>query len=346
VDQHGRLLCAKDTKAAGKDDRSFVDKPFSTVGNGIKAKDLVGQPWRLALALQDDGWYLRQDIIWSKVNPMPESAKDRFTKSHEYIFLLTKKPSYWFDWYAVREPATGTDDRPPAGSAGTLGSPNSRKRNRGNGKTFRHGGRFTGSGSFDNDANVPRPPSTQDGIPNMTRNRRSVWNIPIQPSPIKHFATFPEALVEPMIKAGCPEKVCSRCQRPYKRKVVASGGTTGRSWHDHSDDLSQGMSQTKYAGGLPNDVKYTDCGLHPTCDCNVDATAGIVLDIFMGSGTTALVARNLGRNYVGCELNPQYVAEACDRLRMPFEEKQAKRESPVLGPKEIAPGIVQPNLFA
>lgn len=301
---------------------------------GLKPKDLVGQPWRLALALQDDGWYLRQDIIWSKVNPMPESTKDRFTKSHEYIFLLTKRPKYYFDWFAVREPATGTDNRPPAGSAEWDGSkPQSRTRNRGNGKTFRHGGRFTGNGSFDNDAEVPRPPSTQDGVPNITRNRRSVWTIPIQPSPIKHYATFPEALIEPMIKSGCPEMVCSKCKKPYVREVDSSGGTIGRSWHDHSDDLGRGMSQRKH---LPNDAKYADCGLHPQCKCGAGTDAGIVLDMFMGSGTTALVARRLGRHYLGCDLNPQYVADAERRLKQtdPFQDH------------EIAEGLVQPSLFA
>lgn len=318
---------AKDTKAAGKDNRSFVDKPFSTVGNGIKEKDVVGQPWRLAFALQDDGWHFRQDIIWSKLNPMPESAKDRFTKSHEYVFLFTKKPNYWFDWFAVREPAVGEDNRPPAGSDGTLGQPNRRKLNRGNAKTFRHGGRFVASKSFANNATIVRPPSTQNGVPNRLRNRRSVWNIPIQPSLIKHHATFPEALIEPMIKAGCPKLVCAQCKTPYVRLVLTEGGRNDDYNTEGTSDFIKLTTGKSNSQKMPENHTYIDHGLHAQCECEAETQPGVVLDIFMGSGTTALVARNLGRNFIGCDLNPTYVAAARDRLRQPFELKQLKKET-------------------
>ena len=148
----------------------------------IKAKDLIGIPWMLALSLRNAGWYLRQDIIWHKPNPMPESVKDRCTKSHEYIFLLTKSASYYFDSEAILEP------------------------------TASYG----------------------------VRNKRDVWSVCTKSEKESHFAVFPDTLIVDCIKAGCPED-------------------------------------------------------------------GIVLDPFMGSGTTAVVARKLNRNYIGFELNPKYV---------------------------------------
>jgi DNA modification methylase len=148
---------------------------------GLKEKDLVGIPWRVAFALQSDGWYLRQDIIWHKPNPMPESVQDRCTKSHEYIFLLSKNPKYYFDNEAIKE----------------------------------------------------------DAEPEK-RNKRSVWTITTKPFKGAHFAVFPSDLIEPCILAGCPKD-------------------------------------------------------------------GVVLDPFMGSGTTGMVAQELGRKWIGCELNPEYI---------------------------------------
>jgi len=147
-------------------------------GPGLKPKDLVGIPWRVAFALQADGWYLRSDIIWSKPNPMPESVTDRPTKAHEYVFLLSKEPRYYFDQEAVREPAEMREWREGRENAITAypGSPN----------------RYS-----DGPSGYPTNPSG--------RNIRSVWNIATQPYPGAHFAVFPEALVEPCIKAGCPE---------------------------------------------------------------------------------------------------------------------------------------------
>ena len=145
----------------------------------IKPKDLVGIPWRVAFALQDAGWYLRQDIIWAKPNPMPESVRDRCTKAHEYLFLLTKQPKYYFNHEAMKEPAKwhGKDKR----------SSNGR---------FEYNGKFTGEAGTGQKAFVQI---------NATRNRRSVWSITTKPFKGAHFAVMPEALVEPCILAGCPE---------------------------------------------------------------------------------------------------------------------------------------------
>jgi DNA modification methylase len=143
---------------------------------GMKPKDLVGIPWRVAFALQADGWYLRSDIIWAKPNPMPESVTDRPTKAHEYLFLLSKSPRYYFDADAVRE-APAPYERKGGSASWTADS-----------------GHTNGVGS-----------SSFHQMSEVGRNLRSVWTIATQPYPGAHFATFPQALVEPCIKAGCPE---------------------------------------------------------------------------------------------------------------------------------------------
>lgn len=145
---------------------------------GLKPKDLSGIPWRVAFALQADGWYLRQDIIWQKPNPMPESVRDRCTKAHEYIFLLSKSERYFFDNEAIKEPAISGDPRKPY-APGQVDK-------RGNGHD-------RGGGKVRKTVNQA-----------AWRNKRSVWRIAPQPCKGAHFATFPEALVEPCIKAGCP----------------------------------------------------------------------------------------------------------------------------------------------
>ena len=149
------------------------------VHTGLKPKDLIGIPWRVAFALQDAGWYLRQDIIWHKPNPMPESVRDRCTKAHEYLFLLTKSPRYYFDHEAIKEPAT---NRAPGNKRATKG-----------GRNYKAG------------AEEHRTAANLHNIgARETRNRRSVWTITTKPFKGAHFATFPPDLVEPCILAGCP----------------------------------------------------------------------------------------------------------------------------------------------
>lgn len=189
--------------------------------SGLKPKDLVGIPWRVAFALQDAGWYLRSDIIWSKPNPMPESVTDRCTKSHEYIFLLAKCEAYYCNMEAIKEPATDT-------------------------------GRFNGRNGRKEEPEARPPNSNPRTLKRLDyslvgRNKRSVWTVSTQAFPEAHFAVFPEDLIKPCILAGCP-------------------------------------------------------------------TGGTVLEPFCGSGTTLLVARNLGCNSIGIELNPEYVKIAERRL--------------------------------
>ena len=213
---------------------------------GYKNKDLIGIPWMLAFSLRKAGWYLRQDIIWEKLNPMPESVTDRCTKAHEYIFLLSKKQKYYFDAEAIREPAQGFNNDPVAGSMGAFGRKQSRRR-KGNSRTFRGGGAYTRNQSFDNSVTVER--ESHGNAENLSglRNKRSVWATSTAQMKESHFATFPEKLIEPCILAGCPE-----------------GGT--------------------------------------------------VLDPFMGSGTTGIVAKLNHRNYIGIEINPVYCEMANRRI--------------------------------
>ena len=182
---------------------------------GLKNKELIGIPWKVAFALREDGWYLRQDIIWSKKNSMPESVKDRCTKSHEYIFLMTKNPTYYYDHEAIKEDAVRAGSIPK--------------------------GKKYSSELADNKIGGKHTRETLNEKPVAAKkNKRSVWTVATRPFKDAHFAVFPPDLIEPMVLAGCPEK-------------------------------------------------------------------GIVLDPFMGSGTTGMVAQSLGRSWIGCELNPEYV---------------------------------------
>lgn len=171
---------------------------------GLKPKDLAGIPWRIAFALQADGWYLRSDIIWHKLSCMPEAVKDRPTKAHEYFFLLSKSQRYYYNHEAVKEPCVNGDTSPPRGSLGVVGNLNLGRRLKGNSKTFRGGGAYTRGQSFNNSVETER--ESHGNTPNMTglRNKRTVWSIGPQPFKEAHFATFPPKLIEPCILAGCP----------------------------------------------------------------------------------------------------------------------------------------------
>ena len=149
-------------------------------GSSVKHKDLIGIPWRVAFALQADGWYLRQDIIWHKPNPMPESVQDRCTKSHEYIFLLSKSPKYYFDNEAIKEPVANS-------SVSRLSQNNLSNQLGSNRVPFKTNGTMKAVGNTEN------------------RNKRSVWTVTTKPFKGAHFATFPPDLIEPCILAGCPE---------------------------------------------------------------------------------------------------------------------------------------------
>jgi len=216
--------------------------------DSLKPKDLIGIPWRVAFALQEAGWYLRQDIIWHKPNPMPESVTDRCTKAHEYMFLLSKSERYFFDSDAIKEQSVTDDIRRPYGSKGAWDLDGRPEEQRPNGKP-----RYAAPGQAPNTGNRKalrtdiesrhrsqiKGGQSLQAEPDGRRNRRSVWTVPTQPYNGAHFATFPPALIEPCILAG----------------------------------------------SRPGDT---------------------VLDCFFGSGTTGEVAGNFGRQWIGCELNPDY----------------------------------------
>jgi DNA modification methylase len=217
---------AADTKAIGTDDRTFRDKPISTVGGSLKAKDRMMLPARLAIALQEDGWWIRDEIIWHKPNPMPSSVKDRTTPAHEMIYMLSKRPRYYYDHDAIREPAVSVDRTPGQNSRANVDRvPRPRKIkipgawDLGDGAhgTIHRAGRTSGKyktldiGAAMNSSTARRTEGFNDrwdsGGEERTggmRNLRSVWTIPPKGFKEAHFATFPPDLIEPCIKAGCP----------------------------------------------------------------------------------------------------------------------------------------------
>lgn len=245
---------------------------------GLKPKDLVGIPWMVAFALRTAGWYLRQDIIWQKPNPMPESVTDRCTKSHEYIFLLSKSKKYYFDQDAIRVPLKAESiariaqdiecqkgsNRVPGKTNGNMKAVVKGHPIGGNGKYTKSGEeihrtksgkdwqlKMAGSGGINNCGRSGYFDGDGNLLVGPTANKKSVWSIATKPFAEAHFATFPEELITPCILAGSP-------------------------------------------------------------------AGGIILDPFMGAGTTALVALSHGRNFVGFELNPDYIAIADKRLKQKF----------------------------
>jgi len=186
---------------------------------GFKPKDMMGMPWRLAFALQDDGWYLRQDIIWNKPNPMPESVRDRCTKAHEYIFLLSKSERYFYDYESVKEQAEYAGPNSPQSIASPYGQGFTRKAKSVGGWDTGTGNHSTieynrGTRKSGNKERKPRPDSPEShtggqagSVPweGNTRNKRSVWTVSTRPYPEAHFATYPPELIVPCVLAGCPE---------------------------------------------------------------------------------------------------------------------------------------------
>ena len=298
--------------------------------SGLKHKDLIGIPWRVALALQADGWYLRQDIIWNKPNPMPESVADRCTKSHEYIFLLTKQPKYYYDNEAIKEPATTSPaSRDKHGEGYQADYPN--------GDRFSPGERVWGA----------------DG----KRNKRSVWTVTTKAYKGAHFATYPKDLIEPCVLAGTSEHgCCCKCGAPYKRivekptqnlepvdpierkgvmltpedsaivlwleknggdyRISVDGDKHTDQWNDipisngrRSEFKKKGYTILTWGEGT------NSTGWVQTCGCSDSTTVPCtVFDPFTGSGTTAVVALNHGRKYIGTELNPEYIKLAEGRI--------------------------------
>lgn len=321
---------------------------------GYKPKDLCGIPWQVALALRADGWYLRSDIIWAKGasqqkamlesveeamqvhgvdaetalavlssldpyvgNCMPSSVTDRPTMSHEYVFLLAKSPRYYYDAEAIRE--TSAFAHRSKDTPGTRG-----RQSR-------------------SEVGQERDSSGGVGYNPAGRNIRSVWTVPTTPFPGAHFATFPERLVEPMLRAGASlGGCCSACGTPFERVVErgapdsaqraacgadATGGYAGTSTKDHAKAGVQDASAVK-ARVLTGMMERRTVGWKPTCDCSAGPVPCRVLDPFGGSGTVGVVAGRLGMDATMIELNPAYAEMARARLADPDGyAKRVRREA-------------------
>jgi DNA modification methylase len=267
---------------------------------GLNRKDLLGMPWRVAFALQADGWILRSDICWEKPNCMPESAEDRPTRCHEYVFVFGASTDYYYDGDAIREAVTGGAHTRGGGVGSKTVPPGRDKTSR-----IRQNERF---------GRAVRALVT-------SRNKRTVWSIPTEPYKGKHFATFPRALVRPCILAGTSHAgACDACGAPRKRDVVIEGASFNK--------LTLGRAPSNYAQAWKgNPHSFAVRGSHghverirvtrgwlPTCPCGAAVVPCKVLDVFAGSGTVGVVALELGRDFEGIELSAEYSAQA--RLRL------------------------------
>ena len=260
---------------------------------GLKTKDLCGMPWRVAFTLQADGWYLRSDIIWAKPNPMPESVTDRPTKSHEYLFLLTKRPRYYYDAEAAREA-----EMVPGASARQIEyQKRNQQRSDAKGDLVNNPRTWTGDGN-----------SYKGG-----RNARTVWTIPTQSYADAHFATFPEELPRRCIGAGTSERgACPACGAPWRRAVQVTYDAQGRTTNGPRSTERRHESPGRDVRMVKN---VATTGWSPSCECAAaEPVPCTVLDPFAGSGTTLLVACRMGRRGVGVEMSEEYLRLAERRI--------------------------------
>jgi DNA modification methylase len=310
-----------DVDVMGWGERAVAPRNYPGRESGLKPKDLYGQPWRVAFALRDDGWWLRRDIVWHKPNAMPESVDDRPVTAHEYIFLLTKSARYWYDAEAIKEPASeNTHPRrsvkmPDGWDTGPGGHGSYHRQGREKGKT-----RKVASGRDSLIRNNISFETVTFGDVLPDRHKRSVWTIPTAPFKESHFATFPPALIEPCIKAGTSEKgCCAKCGAPWGRETRQVGGKSGKSWHNHEGDLERGQrgGASAYHGEDRREYESYNretVGWSPSCQCNAAVVPCLVLDPFGGAGTTGLVADRLQRDAILIELNPAYADMARRRI--------------------------------
>jgi site-specific DNA-methyltransferase (adenine-specific) len=237
---------------------------------GAPHKSLLLGPERVARALVQDGWILRNQVVWAKSNPMPSSLPDRLSSTHEVVYFFVRSRSYYFDLDAIREPLRTTD--PQGATDPTRGYP-------------------------PQDAQLStRPANTNTGLAKLRgsgraghplgKNPGDVWTLATAGFRGAHFATFPVSLVERPVLATCPERVCVQCGSPWRRELV--------------DRTEQPVTLGK---------------MRPGCDCRAATSPGVVLDPFMGAGTVALAAEKHGRDWLGVELNPEYVQMSWERIR-------------------------------
>jgi len=359
-----------------------VPQSYTDKAGWLQPKQLLGMPWRVAIALQNDGWILRNDIIWHKPNHMPSSVKDRLTNAYEHVFMLAKARRYYFDLDVIRKPfSEGTflrirqpnidnqlggpktlalrGDKPESGNASrpidmaqelsrkiasgeitgknpgdvweveeekltkhdiALGRINRSYTDSLHKKAYHSKGKnpsdvLSGSKYLEQD----HPQSirvkgghTGDYTHPRGKNPGDLWHISTTPFPGAHFATFPPKLIEPIIKAGSPRWICTKCGKPRKRITEPTpeyAKKLGKSVHNHKDDLKRGMRYDKVYNAEYLTTGWSDCG------CGEKWVGGIVLDPFGGSGTVGQVARRLGRRFILIEIKPEYADMARQRVR-------------------------------
>ena len=270
---------------------------FWNHGDCYQDKSLAMQNYRLILKMLDqqgDKWYLRNIIIWAKPNHMPSSVKDRFTNAYEPVFMLTRSKKYWFDLDAVRVPHKSGEANSWEEYYKKLG------------KSWHNHSKDLEIGAGQKEVQAKHP---------LGKNLGDLWTIPTQPFPEAHFATFPEKLIEPMIKAGCPQWICKKCGKARVRIIEEKRMTTPRNRKDVGEigkpSGIRSLSGNTYNYPERQTIGWTDC------KCREGWKAGVVLDPFLGSGTTMVVAEKLNRNSIGIELNPDYIEIAKKRMK-PF----------------------------
>lgn len=253
----------------------------------LPPKSLLMMPARLAIAMQEDGWILRSDIIWAKPNPMPESVTDRPTKSHEHLFMFAKQGRYYYDKESIREPTSPNYVE----GKGVMCAP--------------HGEHVIQQGHTGKQVR-----QVYDRI--CGRNKPDVWTIPTEPTPEAHFATYPRALVRPCVRAGTSEKgVCGECGMPWARVVEHKTASCGQKPGYLRDCFVRNDGERACSF---TDMESTTLGWKPSCTCNAEVIPATVLDPFFGSGTTGLVCLEEGRKCIGIDLSETYCELAVKKL--------------------------------
>lgn len=246
--------------------------------SGLPNGNLVGIPWRVAFALQADGWILRQDVIWHKPSPMPAPVKNRCVTAHEYLFLFAKNTDYYFDHVAIQEPAVQADRK--------------RKDQIGGNKSL---------------VTAHSPGSVFEG--SAVSNKRDVWTVAAQGTSLKHYAPFPPKLILPCVLAGTSEHgCCDVCGGPYRR-VYEEEEVTRERPNDYVKRVGEQGTGNSCANSVAG-VRTKTLGWRPTCSCKAGVRPCTILDMFMGSGTTASVCRQFGRACVGVELYDKNIVES------------------------------------